>query len=78
MLRRAGALRGSRPGVLLVAEAVDGPVARTTVLAAEVMIASEPGLLPRLRVFLFVVGGLLVAAALLRELRRGSAPAAAA
>jgi hypothetical protein len=68
-LRRAGALRGSRPGVWLVAEAVDGPVARTSVAAAEVEVAKEPGLLPRVRVFLFVLGGLLVAGALLWEFR---------
>ena len=77
-LRRAGALRGSRPGVWLVAEAVDGPVARTTVAAADVTIANEPGLLPRIRVFLFVLGGLLVAGALLWELRRRAAPPAEA
>ena len=77
-LRRAGALRGSRPGVWLVAEAVDGPVARTSVAAADVKIAKEPGLLPRIRVFLFVLGGLLVAGALLLELRRRTAPPAVA
>jgi hypothetical protein len=69
-VRRAGALRGSHPGLWLVAEAVDGPMARTSVAAADLTIAGEPGLLPRLRPFLFVMGGLLVAAALLWELRR--------
>jgi hypothetical protein len=69
-VRRAGALRGSHPGLWLVAEAVDGPVARTSVAAADVTIAGEPGLLPRLRPFLFVLGGLLVVAALLWEFRR--------
>jgi hypothetical protein len=77
-LRRAGALRGSRPGVWLVAEAVDGPVARTSVAAADVTIAKEPGLLPRMRVFLFVLGGLLVAGALLFELGRPMTPPAVA
>ncbi len=77
-LRRAGALRGSRPGVWLLAEAVDGPLARTSAAAAEVTIATEPGRLPRVRVFLFVLGGLLVAGALLWELRRPIAPPAEA
>jgi hypothetical protein len=71
-LRRASAPRGSRPGVLLVAEAVDGPVARTTVVPAEVAIVGEPGVLPRVRAVLFAFGGLLVAAALVLEFRRGN------
>ncbi len=72
-LRRASAPRGSRPGVLVVAEAVDGPVARTTVAAAEVGIAREPGLLPRLRLALFLLGAVLIAGALWLEFRRAPA-----
>jgi hypothetical protein len=68
-IRRSGALRGSHPGLWIVAEAVDGPVARTSVAAADVTIAGEPGLLPRLRPFLFVLGLVLVLAALFWEFR---------
>ena len=46
-LVRAGAPRGSRHAVLLVAEALDGPVARTAVLAVPVEVAADPSLLPR-------------------------------
>jgi hypothetical protein len=76
-VRRSGAQRGTHPGLWLVAEAVDGPVARTSVAAADVAIAGEPGLLPRLRPFLFVLGGLLVLAALLWEFRAPPLPAGA-
>jgi hypothetical protein len=69
-VRRSGALRGSHPGLWLVAEALDGSSARTSVAAADVTIAGEPGVLPRLRPFLFVLGGVLVVAALLWEFRR--------
>ncbi len=72
-LRRAGALRGSSLGVLVLAEAIDGPVARTTAAAAQVTVAGEPGLLPRLRVILFTLAGLLLAGALLLEFRRAPA-----
>jgi hypothetical protein len=61
---RAGAARGSRHAVLLVAESLDGALARTTVAAAPVDVAPDPSLLPRLRVVVLVVGGLLVALAL--------------
>ena len=77
-LRRAGAARGSRREVWLLAEAMDGPVARTTAATADVTIAKEPGWIPRVRVFLFVLGGLLVAGAFLWELRRPREAAAQA
>jgi hypothetical protein len=53
-----------------VAEALDGPLARTTVLAAPVDVAADPSLLPRLRVPLLVLGLALVATALLFEILR--------
>ena len=61
---RAGAARGSRHGVLLVAESVDGALARTAVAAAPVDIAPDPSLLPRLRTAVWLLGGLFVALAL--------------
>jgi len=63
-LVRAGAARGSRHAVLLVAEATDGPLARTTVLAVPVEVAAFPSRLPHLRVPLLALGVLLVAVAL--------------
>jgi hypothetical protein len=63
-LVRAGAPRGSRHAILLVAEALDGPVARTAVLAVPVEVAPDPSLLPRLRTPLLVLGLVLVALAL--------------
>jgi hypothetical protein len=63
-LLRSGAPRGSRHGVLLVAEALDGPLARAAVLAVPVAVAPDPSLLPRLRVPVLALGLLLVAIAL--------------
>jgi len=63
-LVRAGAARGTLHAVLLVAEAADGPLARTAVLAVPVEVADFPSQLPHLRVPLLVLGLLLVAAAL--------------
>jgi hypothetical protein len=63
-LVRAGAPRGSRQAVLLVAECDDGAVARTDVLATPVEVAPDPSLLPRLRTRLLVTGLVLVAIAL--------------
>ncbi len=61
---RAGAPRGSRHAVLLVAEAMDGPLARTAVATVPVEIAGFPSRLPRLRVAVLVAGLLLLAVAL--------------
>ena len=69
-LVRAGAPRGSRHAVLLVAEALDGPVARTAVLAVPVEVAADPSLMPRLRAPLLVLGLALLAVALGFEVRR--------
>ena len=69
-LVRAGATRGSRHAVLLVAEAMDGPLARAAVLAVPVEVAPFPSRLPHLRVPLLVLGFLLVAVALAAEVWR--------
>ena len=79
-LSRAGAPRGSRQALLLVAETLDGPLARTSVAAVSVDVLSDPGRVPRLRVALLVGGLALIAFALVYELRirsraRGSPPA---
>jgi hypothetical protein len=69
-LVRAGAARGTRHAVLLVAEAADGPLARTAVLAAPVEVAPFPSRLPALRGPVLVLGFLLLAVALGVEARR--------
>ncbi|HSD29956.1 MAG TPA: hypothetical protein VLL75_21825 [Vicinamibacteria bacterium] len=60
-IERAGAPRGSRHAVLVVAEATDGPLARTAVAAAPVEVADFPSRLPRFRVAVLVVGLALLA-----------------
>ena len=56
---RAGAARGSRHAVLLVAESLDGSLARTTVSVGDGGGRRPiPARLPRLRAALLVVGGL--------------------
>jgi hypothetical protein len=69
-LLRSGAPRGSRQGVLFVAEAADGPLARTTVTTGVVEIAPDPAIMPRLRLPLLVLAGLLLASAVALEFRR--------
>jgi hypothetical protein len=69
-LVRAGARRGSRQAVLLVAEAADGPLARTTVATAVVVVAPVPDLLPRLRGPLLALGLVLLTVAIAFEVRR--------
>jgi len=61
---RAGAPRGSRHAVLVVAESTDGPLARTAVAVVPVEIAAFPSLLPRIRVAVLVAGLLLLGVAL--------------
>jgi hypothetical protein len=63
-LVRAGAPRGSRHAVLVVADATDGPLARTAVAAVPVEIAAFPSRLPRLRPAVLAAGLLLLAFAL--------------
>jgi hypothetical protein len=69
-LARAGAARGSRHGILVVAEKPDGPVARTAVATARVEVTPVPALLPRLRWPLLVLGLALLAVAGGAEWRR--------
>ena len=66
---RAGAPRGSRQALLLVAETLDGPLARTSVAAATVEVLPDPALLPGLRNHLLALGLVLVLVALGYELR---------
>ncbi len=58
---RAGAPRGTRHAVLVVAEAVDGPVARTSVTSANVEIATDRSLFARWRRVVLAFALLLLA-----------------
>ena len=66
---RAGAARGSRNGVLVVAESPEGPLARTTVAAAAVDVAPDPAWMPRLRLPLLALGAVLLVLAAAAEVR---------
>lgn len=68
-LVRAGVPRGSRQALLLVAESLDGPLARTSVAAATVDVAPDPALLPGLRMPVLTAGLALVLLALGYEVR---------
>ena len=75
---RAGAPRGSRHGVLLVAEALDGPVARASVAVAQVEVAPDPSLLRRWRTPLLVLALAMLAIVIAAEAfrwRRGAGSA---
>lgn len=77
---RAGAPRGSRHGLVLVAETPEGPIARTSVAAALVEIEGDRAWLPRVRAPLAGLGVALVLLALGYEIHarrrgRGSAEA---
>lgn len=69
-LARAGGAPGSRHGVLVVAETIDDPLARTTVEEAQVRIAPQPSVLGRLRGPLLLLGLALLASAGVAEWRR--------
>ncbi len=73
-LVRAGAPRGSRRGVLVLAEmsaeTAAGALARTAVATAVVEIAPDPSLLPRLRLPLLGLGLALLAVAAVVEWRQ--------
>jgi hypothetical protein len=67
---RAGAPRGTRHAVLVVAETTDGPLARTSVAPVPVEIAPFPSRLPALRPAVLLIGLLLLAVALGFEVRQ--------
>lgn len=69
---RAGAARGSRHAALVVAETLDGPLARTSVAAAAIDVRADPSLLPRLRAPLLVAGFALLLTAFGFEIRERS------
>jgi len=69
-LVRLDAPRSTRHGILVVAEATDGPLQRTSVATSYVDIASDPALLPRLRGSLLLVSLMLIGGALLFEVHR--------
>jgi hypothetical protein len=64
---RAGAPRGSRRTLLLVAESPHAPLSRTSVAAASVEVRPDPALLPRVRTAVLALGVALVLVALLFE-----------
>jgi hypothetical protein len=66
---RTGAPRGSRQPLLLVAETLDGPVARASVAAVTVEVAPDPSLLPVVRGPALAAGIALLLVALGYELR---------
>jgi hypothetical protein len=71
---RAGAPRGRRTALLLVAETPDGPLARTSVAAAAVEVENDPSRVAALRPLILTVGlGLLAAAVLYQLWTRSSA-----
>jgi hypothetical protein len=70
VLVRAGAPRGSRHGVLLVAESRDGPPSRTTVAVAAVEVPSDESLVPRLHGVLLALALALLAVVIGAELWR--------
>jgi hypothetical protein len=74
-LARSGAPRGTRHGILLVAETLDGRLERTSVATSVVEVLPDPGLLPRLRLPLVIFAVLLLAASAALEVRRHRAPA---
>ncbi len=62
-LVRAGAPRGTRHDVVLVAETVAEPLVRSSAVHAAVQVASDPSLLPRWRVPILVLACLLLGVA---------------
>jgi hypothetical protein len=66
---RAGAARGSRQALLLVAETPDGPLDRTAVGVATVEVLPDPALVPGLRKPLLGTGFALILLALGHEIR---------
>jgi len=66
---RAGAPRGSRQSLLLVAETPDAALSRTSVAVASVDVRPDPSLLPRARTSLLALGLALLALAVGYEAR---------
>ena len=71
---RAGAPRGTRQAVLLVAESREGPPLRTTVAVASVDVAPDGSLLPRLRTPLLVLALLMLLVVIGVEIWRMRSP----
>ncbi|HSB62453.1 MAG TPA: hypothetical protein VLI67_12085, partial [Vicinamibacteria bacterium] len=69
-LMRSGAARGTRHGILLVAETLGGPLKRTSVAGGVVEVAPDPAWMPLLRRPLVGVALLLLAAAAAIEVAR--------
>jgi len=69
-LLRAGAPRGSRHAVLVVAESLDGTLARTSVLVTPVEVAADPSVLPGARGLVLSVGIVLLMVAAGFEVKR--------
>jgi hypothetical protein len=69
-LLRGSVPRGSRQGVLIVAETLDGELARTSTATTTVEVEPDPAWLPSLRVPLVLVGVLLILVAGVIEWRR--------
>jgi hypothetical protein len=69
-LLRSGAARPSRHGIVVLAEAVDGELNRTTAATGEVEVAPDPARLPALRRPLGALAAALIALAGAAELRR--------
>jgi hypothetical protein len=67
---RSGASRGSRHGVLIVAETLDGDLAQEAVATAAVEVVPDPSLLPRNRGPVLVLALALLSVSGLAELRR--------
>jgi hypothetical protein len=70
VVMRSGAPRGTRHGILLVAETLDGALERTSVATSIVEITPDPGLMPSLWRALVALALLLLARAAVLEVRR--------
>lgn len=73
-LVRGDAPRGSRHPIAAAATPIGEPLERAAVASAELEILPDPARLPRLRPWLFALGGLLLAGALAAELLLRRAP----
>ena len=69
-LLRSGAAHGTRHGIVVVAETVEGPEARTTVATGMVRILPDPAVLPRIRKPILALALALILASVVVEARR--------